>query len=197
MYEILEALMREFNVKPYEISKKTGISSSVFTDWKKGRYTPKVDKLEKIAGFFGLPVTVFYGDISNLREALKNRKPVYQCAAGQGRVNGCYSDEYLEPESDGEFIYCTIVGDSMYPLLFDGDLVKVRPQTFVTDKDVAIVKVDGETATAKYVEVTDKGVWLRALNKEVFEDRFFSIREVLTLPISIIGKVIEVKRRLE
>ena len=71
MYEILEELMREFNVRPYHISKVTGISSSVFTDWKKGRYTPKIDKLDKIAGFFGLPGKVFSIDVSDLPNYIK------------------------------------------------------------------------------------------------------------------------------
>jgi transcriptional regulator with XRE-family HTH domain len=43
----------------YQVAKATGISSVTFTDWKKGRYTPKVDKLLKIAQYFGVTVEYF------------------------------------------------------------------------------------------------------------------------------------------
>lgn len=200
MYEILAALMREFNVKPYEISKATEISSSSFSDWKHGRYNPKRDKIEKIADFFGISPEAFYSDISELPKYLAERvprkKPVYDSAAGEGRINGEYTDEYITDDSSDEYSFCSIHGDSMYPVLHDGDIVKVRHQTIVSEKDIAIVKVDGETATAKYVEITNNGVWLRAENKAVYEDHYFTIREAMSLPIQIIGVVVELRRSL-
>lgn len=202
MYEILEAIMREFNVKPYDISKGTGISSSVFTDWKKGRYTPKVDKLEKIADYFGLPISVFFSDISELPKYLRERKPrqIFECAAGQGRINGDYAtDEYKEEEvkDTEEYMWCRICGESMSPELLDGDLVKVHLQTETTPQDLTVIKVNGDEVTVKYVEIVKDGVWLRAINKEVYEDHFFSVSEVMTLPIRIIGKVVMVQRNYE
>ena len=54
MYDVFMDLLKKKGVKAYDVSKETGISSSVFTDWKKGRYTPKADKLQKIADYFGV-----------------------------------------------------------------------------------------------------------------------------------------------
>lgn len=54
MYEIFERLLSKKGVKVSDVCKETGISSSTFTDWKKGRYTPKQDKLQKIADYFGV-----------------------------------------------------------------------------------------------------------------------------------------------
>lgn len=56
MYEIFEKLMRERHLTHMEISRATGVPTGTLTDWKKGRYTPKVDKLQKIADFFGIPL---------------------------------------------------------------------------------------------------------------------------------------------
>lgn len=56
MYEYFDRLLRERGVKVSDVAKATGIASSTFTDWKKGRYQPKADKLEKIAAFFQVPV---------------------------------------------------------------------------------------------------------------------------------------------
>lgn len=56
MYEIFRQLMEEKGMKHSDVSKATGISSSALTDWKKGRYTPKADKLQKLADLFGVSV---------------------------------------------------------------------------------------------------------------------------------------------
>ena len=56
MYEIFERLLKEKNVKVADVTRATGIASSTFTDWKKGRYTPKQDKLQRIADYFGVTI---------------------------------------------------------------------------------------------------------------------------------------------
>lgn len=59
MYDIFIDLLNQKGVKVSDVCKETGISSSTMTDWKKGRYTPKLDKLQKIAEYFGVDVSVF------------------------------------------------------------------------------------------------------------------------------------------
>lgn len=56
MYEIFMKLLEKHGVTAYRISKATGIASSTFTDWKNGRSTPKQDKLQKIADYFGVSI---------------------------------------------------------------------------------------------------------------------------------------------
>ena len=121
--------------------------------------------------------------------------PLYNVAAGAGAYNDLYASEYLDGEDDSEeYSWCTVHGDSMSPTLFDGDLVKVKHQTSTTPQDYTVVKVDGEHCTVKHVEIVENGVWLRADNKSVYKDRFYTTHEVITLPISIIGKVVEMRR---
>ena len=52
MYETFEKLVKQRGVTVADVCKATGISSSTMTDWKKGRYAPKADKLQKIADYF-------------------------------------------------------------------------------------------------------------------------------------------------
>ena len=165
---------------------------------------PKADRLYKIAEYFDLPMEYFltpdekldyyYARIQNhLQEYLKE-KPLYRTAAGQGTYNGTYADEFVELV-DNNYEYAEVVGDSMLPELRNGDIVQIQPQTETSPHDFTLVKIDGENATIKFVEIADNGVWLRALNKEVFEDRFYSIQEVMTLPITIVGKVVGMQRK--
>jgi len=54
MYEIFEKLLKEHNVTPYRVAKDTGITTATLTSWKQGKYTPKTEKLQKIADYFGV-----------------------------------------------------------------------------------------------------------------------------------------------
>lgn len=54
MYSIFADLLTKFNVKASDVSKATGISATVFSEWKKGKSTPKADKRKKIADYFGV-----------------------------------------------------------------------------------------------------------------------------------------------
>ena len=48
--------MKAKGVRMSDVSRETGVSYSTFTDWKTGRYTPKADKMQKIADYFGVTV---------------------------------------------------------------------------------------------------------------------------------------------
>lgn len=53
-YETYEKLLQEKGVNSATVSKATGISQTVFSEWKKGKSTPKADKMKKIADYFGV-----------------------------------------------------------------------------------------------------------------------------------------------
>lgn len=73
MYEKYEKLLEERGVKTSAVAKATGIDKGTFSHWKSGKYTPKSDKIQKIADFFGVPVTYFYeADIDYLDSAEKH-----------------------------------------------------------------------------------------------------------------------------
>lgn len=59
IYEKFELLLQEQNKKASDVSFITGIPASTFTDWKKGKSCPKIDKLLKIADFFGVSIEYF------------------------------------------------------------------------------------------------------------------------------------------
>ncbi len=54
MYEQFEKLCKLNSVTPYRVCKETGLTTATISNWKAGRYTPKADKLQKIADYFGV-----------------------------------------------------------------------------------------------------------------------------------------------
>lgn len=59
MYNKYEELLKETGKTSYQVSKDTGIGENTLSQWKTGRSQPKVDKLQKLADYFGVPVTYF------------------------------------------------------------------------------------------------------------------------------------------
>ena len=61
MYEFFAQLCKQHGVTPYKVSKETGVSQPTLSEWKKGTYTPKQDKLQKIADYFGVTLDYLMG----------------------------------------------------------------------------------------------------------------------------------------
>lgn len=59
MYKKYVELRDSNGLTDYKVASDTGITKSTFTDWKKGRSKPKLEKLAKIAEYFGVTVDYF------------------------------------------------------------------------------------------------------------------------------------------
>lgn len=55
-YEKFEKILSAKNCRPVDVCKATGFPSSLFSEWKKGKSRPKIDKLRRIAEFLGVEV---------------------------------------------------------------------------------------------------------------------------------------------
>lgn len=71
MYEVFEELLKKHNITAYQVSKATGVSTATLTSWKQGKYTPKTEKLSKIATYLGVTVDYLMGRTDNTE-----KKPV-------------------------------------------------------------------------------------------------------------------------
>jgi len=83
MYDRFEELLKVRNVTPYKVSQETGVSQPTLSDWKRGTSTPKTDKLQKIADYFGVSLDYLIGksDIpgtdEDVKEILSKKEGLY------------------------------------------------------------------------------------------------------------------------
>lgn len=61
MYDIYATLRDERGMTDYQVCKETGIPTSAMSGWKAGRFTPKVDKMVKIARLFNVSMDELLG----------------------------------------------------------------------------------------------------------------------------------------
>lgn len=72
MYEIFEQLLSKYGVTAYKVAKETGITTATLSNWKQGKYTPKQDKLQKIADYFGVSLEYL---MTGKEDAVKEKAP--------------------------------------------------------------------------------------------------------------------------
>ena len=54
MYNNYVRLRDERGLTDYRVAKDTGLNATLFSDWKRGKSSPKIDKLLIIAEYFGV-----------------------------------------------------------------------------------------------------------------------------------------------
>lgn len=97
-------MLKEKGIKNIDVSRATGIPASTFSDWKKGKSSPKRDKIEKIANFFDINPDWLAGT-SDIKIKLKNN------------LNEQEQSYYLNPETSK--IAQQIYDNKELSLLFD------------------------------------------------------------------------------
>lgn len=96
----------------------------------------------------------------------------------------------------GTYFALRIKGDSMLPRICNGDTVIVRWQSTIESGEIAVVAVNGDTATCKKVVYDQSGgMFLIALNP-AFPPMYFSAEEIAQKPVTILGKVVELRAKI-
>ena len=62
MYQKYAKLRDERGLTDYAVAMQTGIATATLSSWKSGEYTPKVDKLMKIAKLFDVSIEEIISD---------------------------------------------------------------------------------------------------------------------------------------
>lgn len=62
MYGKFAQLLTIHKITANTVAKAVHVNASTFTDWKQGKCQPKLEKLQKIANYFNIPVSYFFDD---------------------------------------------------------------------------------------------------------------------------------------
>lgn len=194
----IRALRKEKGMTLDDLSRIFNVSRATLGFWEQGKYEPNNAALIKMSEFFGVSVDYILGNEENIPSG--NWIPVYGKVAAGIPVTAV--DEVVDQEEltddmvkDGsEYIGIRVAGQSMEPKISEGDTVIVRIQPDVEDGEIAVVLVNGDEATCKKIKKTPEGVMLLSLNP-AYQPIFYTNKEVETLPVKILGKVVELRAK--
>ena len=93
-----------------------------------------------------------------------------------------------------EYFGLKIKGNSMYPEYLDGDTIILEKMDDVESGSDAVVMVNGNDGTFKRVFKNENGIILQPLNPE-FQPMVYTNEQIEKLPIKVIGKVVELRRK--
>lgn len=206
IYDLIKKRREELGISYQELSQRTGFSKSVLQRYETG-VTKKipVDRIEIIAKALHLdPFSLYdFDQATKVIEKSKSKKGVWIPVLGKVQA-GIPMDavEYIidheeiseEMARQGEFFALQIKGDSMEPRITEGDVVIVRKQPDVDNGSIAIVLVNGDEATIKKIQKFEGGINLIPSNP-AYDVKTFTNEQILSLPVQILGKVVELRAK--
>ena len=94
----------------------------------------------------------------------------------------------------GEYGALKVKGDSMEPVIRDGDTLIVRRQNYAESGDLVVALVNGSDATVKKLIKNAGGIVLQPFNP-AYNPMYFSYDETKEIPVEIWGKVVENRQK--
>ena len=207
-----EKRLRQIDVlnlaKPFQAKYNIKFSKSHLSQYVNGKSNPDNEKIFLLSKVFGVTEAWLLGYNVPRYERIENtgpqtpqglKIPVLGTVAAGIPISAV--EEILDYEevpqswkNQGEFFGLRIKGDSMKPDINHGDTVIVRKQSTANNGDVVITLVNGDDVTCKKFEKLDNGIMLISNNSE-YSPMYFSNEEVVTKPVVILGRVVELRRK--
>lgn len=201
----LRELRKNRRLSQLEFARQFGVAQNTVSNWENGNRLLDTDTANKIADFFGVSVDYLLGREPAPEGAPAPSRPGSKWIPVLGRVAAGTPIEAVEDILDyeeidaktaasGEYFALQIKGQSMEPRIKDGDVVIIRKQNDCNSGDIAVVLVNGDEATVKRIKKRPEGIMLIPSNP-AYEPMFYSNEDIEKLPVTIIGKVIELRAK--
>ena len=182
-----------------ELSLFAGVTRQTLSRYENGIIAVPKDRIESIAKALETNPAVLMGWNVEKKSSKSHRIPVL------GSVPAGIPLEAIEdivdyediPESmsrSGEFFGLRVNGESMVPVFNDGDTVIIQKQDSADTGDYVVAMINGGEATLKKLKRFDEGIILIPNNPEFFPVTYTN-DQILSLPVRIIGKVVELRRK--
>lgn len=200
MGERIKMLREQRGITQNELAEICKVSDKAVSTWENGRNIPRMGAIQHMADYFGIPKSAIIENIAPPVNAI--RIPVLgNIPAGipLSAVEDIEGWEELSPDmlrGGKEYFALAVKGDSMIPEYRDGDVLILRKQDSCETGDDCAVMVNGDDATFKRVRRSEKGITLQPLNP-AYDPMFFSNEEIMSLPVRIIGVVVEIRRKIK
>lgn len=202
----LKDIRQKRNLTITELAEKVHVTPAAISQYESQKRQPTIDIVRELADVLNTTTDKLLGrETSNVEPVNINKNlikiPIYgKIPAGvpMEMVDESYIDDYIEMDSKqlrGSSVYfgLKVKGNSMFPEFRSGDIVIFRQQSHCENGDFCAVSINHTECTFKKVLKKESGITLMPLNPD-YEPMFFTKKEIINLPITILGVVKEVRR---
>ena len=179
---IIKKLRTEKRISQQQLAELCCVHQTAVSQWENGRTVPDRNSLTLLSQVFGVSVEVLLG-----LEKPKDENLI----PGFEHINAETAEEKL---GRIDFFALTVNDGSMSPPRQLDDTVIISRRSEVKSGDIAAVAIGPADVSVK--RVIKKGTSLMLVPENpVFEPMLFSQKEIYELPVTILGKVVELRRK--
>jgi repressor LexA len=180
-----------------ELAEAIGVAQTNVSQWECGGSHPKPRNLRKLSMVLGKPVSYFIPEVAELAQQAGRiiEAPAADSSAMLPLIATVPMGDPVEAvEITDEFVRVTpaeaslsdfafrVVGNSMWPFFWDGDMVGVRFAEKAEDRQIVIARLASGESTLKMYrqDPTSQEAWLEPLNKSLPKVRDdFAVRGII------------------
>ena len=196
----IKSAREDLKLTKRELAKRIGVHESSINKYEKGLVDIPLSKISELARVLKVTEAYLMGWEEKSEQPPQGLQiPVLGTVAAGIPISAVedildYEEIPQSWENQGEFFGLRIKGDSMQPKMDDGDVVIVRQQSDANSGDTVIALVNGDDATCKKLQKTENGIMLVSTNPN-YLPMFFTNEEIVTKPVVILGKVVELRSK--
>lgn len=200
----LQQAIKESGLSNSEVARRSGIARGSITDYLKGRYEAKQDKVYDLAKVLGVDSSWLMGfdvekKVTNARKVehmgLKEIPVLAGISAGipmyaeSNVIDHTYINE-TKYKNGKEYFGLIVEGDSMDKEFRPGDIVIVEKGTGIESGQIGVVMVNGFNATVKRVRyMNDSILLLPESSNPQHEPQIYTSDDELTIVGRVVGLV--------
>lgn len=161
----IKRYMDKYEYTRRDLSDLLRVPYSTVSEWLHARAYPRIDKIEKMANIFCCTKADLVEDSVPVPNTFITYPVIVGIKAGyNGEVIFEESGEseqipidWIKGDTPNNFFIASVRGDSMHPLLIDGDRVLVHVTPSVSSGQIAVIRYNGDDMTIKRVVYKPNG----------------------------------------
>ncbi|MGN1300538.1 MAG: S24 family peptidase [Clostridia bacterium] len=207
----LQYYMEINNKDRNDLARDLNLPYTTITSWCKGEFYPRIDKIQLLANYFNIQKADLV-ESRNILAHTSNSAVVFVYGTIPAGIPMECIEDIIDTEEisadmlkgDKQFFGLKVNGHSMEPDYLDGDTIILEKVEDCESGTDCVVMVNGNDGTFKRVIKNEENqtIRLQPLNTSLdengmplYEPITFTKEQIKSLPVRIIGKVVELRRK--
>ena len=163
----IKELRKEKGLTLDKLSQITNIAPNTLNQYELGKREPSFEIVKLLADTFNVSIDYMLGRTEENKQEKKSSTKIPVLGTIPAGIPIEAVEEVVDYEeisedmaTRGEFFALKVKGDSMSPLINDGDVVIIKKQDDAESGKICVVMINGFDATLKEIKKEENGLWV-------------------------------------